>query len=104
MAEQETEHLVLRTPFGRKVLSGLFAVPRQEKTDRLIFDRGLQNETERRLKWARLPHGMLVMRLRLSPDSTVRGSLRDLSNDICNVRGTPGWSTRNASGRCFSGA
>ncbi len=73
MAELVPEHLALLTSFGRKVLSGLFAVPHKEEADRLNFDRRPQNETERRLNWAKLPHGMLLIRLRLAPDSTARG-------------------------------
>ena len=43
---------------------GFFAVPHKATSDRLIFDKRAANVMQRRLKgWARLPHGIMFVRL-----------------------------------------
>ena len=103
MAVLVEDNDVLRTPAGRKVLSGLFCVEHKAASDRIIFDRRPQNRTEERLNWANLPHGTLLCRILLRDHQHIRGTVRDLSNYFYNLRGPPGGPPRNAFCRIFTG-
>jgi hypothetical protein len=103
MAVLLEEGRVPRTPGGRKILAGLFGVEHKISKDRLIFDRRPQNSTEGRLRWASLPHGAMLARLRLSEHEEIRGTVVDLSNYFYNLRSPPSWVPRNAFGRVFTG-
>ena len=65
MAVLVHESHVPRGPGNRKLLSGVFVVAHKADSDRLVFDRRLQNATEARLQWAKMPHGKLFCQLRL---------------------------------------
>ena len=79
MAKLTEGQEVPRTRGGRNLLAGLFTVPHKVTSDRLIVDRRAQNETEKRLGWAELPHGTTLCQIRLAPKDHLRASSFDLS-------------------------
>ena len=74
------ESQALRNSQGEIISGGLFAVPHKTDTDRIICDRRPMNELERRLIWAKLPHGCLLTQIILPKECSIRGSGDDLSN------------------------
>ena len=60
------EELGLKDRAGRTITGGLFAVDHKATSDRIILDRRPFNELERRLVWAKLPHGSLLTQLIMS--------------------------------------
>lgn len=97
------EELALRDERGNLITGGLFAVSHKPLTDRIINDRRPLNETERRLVWAKLPHGTLLTQLILPVGCSIRGSGDDLANYFFLLRHRPEWVPRNAIGQTFSG-
>ncbi len=79
MATLVPEERIPRDSEGRALLSGWFRGERKKGLDRLIHDRRLLSETERKLQWAHLPHGMLFCRPRLEPHQGARGGGDDAS-------------------------
>ncbi len=98
------EEMALRDESGRIVSGGLFAVPHKAETDRIICDRRPQNELERRLVWAKLPHGALLTQLIVPKGFSVRGSGDDLSNYFYLLKHREEWLHRNAVGPTITGA
>ena len=92
--------LALKDSKGNIIAAGLFAVPHKESSDRVICDRRPMNELERRLVWAKLPHGSLLTQIILPKDSSLRGSGDDLSNYFYLLKS---WLHRNAVGSPVSG-
>ena len=82
---------------------GLFTVPHKVTSDRLIVDRRAQNETEKRLGWAKFPHGTTLCQIRLSPKDHLRASSLDLSSYFYNLKNPAEWQRRTAFGRVFTG-
>ena len=97
------EKLALRDESGNIVSAGLFAVPHKPDSDRIICDRRPLNELERRLVWARLPHGALLTQLIVPKGFSVRGSGDDLSNYFYLLEQKPEWLHRNVVGHVVSG-
>jgi hypothetical protein len=97
------ESLALRDSEGKIISGGLFAVDRKAESDRIILDRPPFNELERRLVWARLPHGSLLTQLIVPKGFSVRGSGDDLSNYFYLLQHNQQWLPRNAVGQCFDG-
>lgn len=95
--------MALRDETGKIVSGGLFAVPHKEHTDRVICDRRPQNQLERRLVWAKLPHGALLTQIIVPPGHTIRGSGDDLSNYFYLLKHRESWLHRNAIGSPVSG-
>lgn len=85
------EHLGLRNSKGEIISGGLFAVDRKPHSDRIILDRRPFNELERRLVWAKLPHGSLLTQLIVPPGYSVRGSGDDLSNYFYLLKHQDSW-------------
>ena len=104
LASLLAENEVPTDSYGRKLLAGVFAVPHKSDSDRLIFDRRLQNATEHRLQWCTLPHGSQLTQIRLEANEHVRGSGDDLSNYFYLLSHQPNWRSRSAFGRVFAGA
>ena len=98
------EKLALRDDNGDIVSAGLFAVPHKETSDRVICDRRPQNQIERRLVWAKLPHGCMLTQIILHPDCSIRGSGDDLSNYFYLLRHQEAWLHRNCIGQPVSGS
>ncbi len=98
------ETLALRNENGDIVSAGLFAVPHKETSDRVICDRRPQNQIERRLVWAKLPHGCMLTQIILHPECSIRGSGDDLSNYFYLLRHQEAWLHRNCIGEPVSGA
>ena len=69
----------------------------------VILDRRPFNELERRLVWAKLPHGSLLTQLIVPPGYSVRGSGDDLSNYFYLLKHQDSWLPRNAIGSVFDG-
>ena len=84
---------------GRMLLGGLFSVRKNEKEDRLIFDRRPENATMDRLDWARLPAGACFCRLLLADNEILRGSGDDLRNYYYTLALPPDWVRFNGFGR-----
>ena len=97
------ESLALRDSEGRIISGGLFAVDHKADSDRIILDRRPFNELERRLVWARLPHGSLLTQLIVPKGFSIRGSGDDLSNYFYLLQHNQQWLPRNAVGQCFDG-
>eukprot|EP00435_Cladocopium_sp_Y103_P007248 s2633_g2.t1 len=97
------EELAVKDNHGRVITGGLFAVSHKETSDRVILDRRPFNQLERRLVWAKLPHGCLLTQLIVPPDYSVRGSGDDLSNYFYLLKHNENWLPRNAIGRVFDG-
>ena len=87
------ESLALRDSEGRIISGGLFAVDHKAESDRIILDRRPFNELERRLVWARLPHGSLLI---VPKGFSIRGSGDDLSNYFYLLQHNQQWLPRNA--------
>ena len=81
------EELAVRGEDGKILTGGLFAV----------------NQVERRLVWAKLPHGCLLTQLILPKGHSIRGSGDDLSNYFYLLKHNPNWLPRNAIGSVFDG-
>ena len=97
------EHMGLKDSRGRLITGGLFAVDHKPDSDRVILDRRPFNELERRLVWAKLPHGSLLTQLIVPPGFSVRGSGDDLSNYFYLLKHNEEWLPRNAVGIPFDG-
>ena len=95
--------LALRDHNGHIVSGGLFAVPHKESTDRIILDRRPQNELERRMVMARLPHGSLFTQLIIPPNCSIRASGDDLSNYFYLLKHHEEWLGRNTVGKPIPG-
>ena len=93
----------LRDSSGNLITGGLFAVPHKEHSDRVIFDRRPQNELERRLIMAKLPHGSLLTQLIIDKHESIRGSGDDLSNYFYLLQHHPDWLGRNCVGQPIVG-
>ena len=88
---------------GRIISGGLFAVPHKPLSDRIILDRRPQNELERRLVLAKLPHGSLLTQLIVPKGFSIRGSGDDLRNFFYLLKHSPEWLGRNCVGQPFDG-
>ena len=97
------ESMALRDSDNNIISGGLFAVDHKKESDRIILDRRPFNELERRLVWARLPHGSLLTQLILPKGFSIRGSGDDLSNYFYLLQHLPEWLPRNAIGKPFDG-
>ena len=76
------EEQALYDSTGRLVSGGLFGGAHKEHSDRVINDRRHFNQAERRLVWARLPHGTLLTQIVLNKEFSVRASGDDLKNAV----------------------
>lgn len=97
------ESMALKSSNGDIISGGLFAVDHKPDSDRIILDRRPFNELERRLVWAKLPHGSLLTQLIVPPGYSVRGSGDDLSNYFYLLKHRDDWLPRNAVGAVFDG-
>ena len=97
------ESLALRDSRGNVISGGLFAVDHKPESDRVILDRRPFNELERRLVWARLPHGSLLTQLIVPRGYSIRGSGDDLSNYFYLLKHNQDWLPRNTVGHVFDG-
>jgi hypothetical protein len=97
------EELLPCTKQGRKLVGGLFGVPKSKDKQRLIFDRRPQNYCERQVKWSRLPYPAKLTRVVLSRSQVLRGSASDLSNYYYSIAHHASWIVRNAVGKRLSG-
>ena len=98
------EEMALRDHNNKIVSAGLFAVPHKESSDRVICDRRPQNQIERRLVWARLPHGCLLTQIILPKNCSIRGSGDDLSNYFYLLKHQDKWLHRNCVGKPIPGS
>lgn len=96
--------LGMRDSDGRLITGGLFAVDHKPNSDRVILDRRPFNELERRLVWAKLPHGSLLTQLIVPRGYSIRGSGDDLSNYFYLIKHHEDWLHRNTVGHAFDGA
>ena len=96
--------LALKDSQGKIISGGLFAVPHKETSDRIICDRRPINELERRLVWAKLPHGSLLTQIILPKNCSIRGSGDDLSNYFYLLKHRQDWLHRNTVGSPVSGS
>jgi hypothetical protein len=103
MAEVVLASLVPRSPEGKRLVAGLFAVTHKSTSDRLIIDRRALNSTEKRLCWEGLPHGALFAQVRLGPKDHIRASGDDLSNYFYLLENPENWRHRTCVGRPFFG-
>ena len=94
----------LKDSKGNVISGGLFAVPHKPQTDRIICDRRPINELERRLIWAKLPHGALLTQIILPKEYSLRGSGDDLSNYFYLLHHRPDWIHRNCVGKVVRGS
>ena len=92
------QELALRDSQGKVISGGLFAVPHKPHSDRIICDRRPLNELERRLVWAKLPHGALLTQIIVPKGYSVRGSGDDLSNYFYLLKHKEEWLPRNTIG------
>ena len=97
------QELALRDSQGRIISGGLFAVPHKPHSDRIICDRRPLNELERRLVWAKLPHGALLTQIIVPKGFSIRGSGDDLSNYFYLLKHKEEWLPRNTIGEPVSG-
>lgn len=97
------QELALRDSQGKIISGGLFAVPHKTHSDRIICDRRPLNELERRLVWAKLPHGALLTQIIVPKGYSVRGSGDDLSNYFYLLKHKEEWLPRNTIGEPVSG-
>ena len=98
------EEFAMRDSRGNIISGGLFAVDHKSHSDRIILDRRPFNELERRLVWARLPHGSLLTQLIVPKGFSIRGSGDDLSNYFYLLKHHEDWLPRNTVGKVFDGA
>ena len=78
-------------------------MPHKEHSDRLINDRRPFNAIEGRLKWAKLPHGTMLMHLIVKQGETARASGDDLESFFYTLEHLQEWLARNAVGKPFEG-
>ena len=97
------EDMGVRDIDGNLITGGLFAVDHKPDSDRIILDRRPFNELERRLVWARLPHGSLLTQLIVPKGFSVRGSGDDLSNYFYLLKHNTDWLPRNVVATSFDG-
>ena len=97
------QELALRDSQGKVISGGLFAVPHKPHSDRIICDRRPLNELERRLVWAKLPHGALLTQIIVPKGYSVRGSGDDLSNYFYLLKHKEEWLPRNTIGEPILG-
>ena len=97
------EELGVKDCQGNTITGGLFAVDHKPESDRIILDRRPFNEIERRLVWAKLPHGCLLTQLIVPKGWSVRGSGDDLSNYFYLLKQNDDWLPRNVVGKSFDG-
>ncbi|CAE7210929.1 SMYD3 [Symbiodinium sp. CCMP2592] len=88
-----------RNQAGDLMPGGLFCVAKNQKEDRLIFDRRPENGTMERLRWARLPAGSCFCRMLLRSDQFLRGSGDDLRTYYYMLKLPDSWVRFNAVGR-----
>ena len=93
------ESVFPRDSRGRLMLGGFFCVGKNEKEDRLIFDRRPENATMERLRWAKLPAGACFCRVLLEPHEFLRGSGDDLRNYYYTLQLPSNWIRYNGVGR-----
>lgn len=98
------EEMGVRDSNGSLITGGLFAVDHKEHSDRIILDRRPFNQLERRLIWAKLPHGSLLTQLIVPHDHSIRGSGDDLQNYFYLLKHQDNWLPRNSVGKSFDGA
>lgn len=98
------EEMALKDHSGKIISGGLFAVPHKENSDRIICDRRPQNQIERRLVWARLPHGCMLTQIILQKNCSIRGSGDDLSNYFYLLKHQEKWLHRNCVGKPVPGS
>ena len=94
----------LRDSKGKLIAGGLFSVPHKESPDRLINDRRPFNALERRLHWATLPHGTLLIQVILEGGEVIRGSGDDLQSFFYTLKHLDDWVIRNVVGHPFNGS
>ena len=97
------QELALKDSQGKIISGGLFAVPHKSQSDRIICDRRPLNELERRLVWAKLPHGALLTQIIVPKGFSVRGSGDDLSNYFYLLKHKEEWLPRNTIGEPVCG-
>ena len=88
---------------GKLIAGGLFAVSHKPNTDRVINDRRPFNRLERRLVWAKLPHGALLTQVILEDHMSIRASGDDLQNFFYLLSHVPEWLPRNVVGEPVPG-
>ena len=93
-----------RDSHGKLLVGGLFSVLKNEREDRLIFDRRPENATMSRLRWAKLPAGACFAKLLLDDCEFLRGSGDDLRNYYYMLRLPENWIKYNSAGRRVSSA
>ena len=96
--------MALRDKEGNIVSGGLFAVAHKEATDRIILDRRPQNELEKRVIMAKLPHGSLFTQLIIPKSCSIRASGDDLSNYFYLLKHHEEWLGRNTVGKPVKGS
>lgn len=99
MAQLVRESDLPRTSEGHLLCGGLFSVGKDQKHDRLIYDRRPENRTMPHLGWEALPSGACFVRMRLEPHEFVRGSGDDLKNFYYMLKLPAGWVRYNPVGR-----
>lgn len=97
------EELAVRDSKGNLITGGLFAVDHKASSDRIILDRRPLNEIEKRLVWAKLPHGCLLTQLIVPKGYNIRGNGDDLSNYFYLLKHEESWLPRNAVGESIDG-
>ena len=88
-----------RTSSGAILSGGLFAVMKDNDTDRLIFDRRPENSTMRKLNWLELPAGACFTKIWLERGESLRGSGDDLQNFYYLLAIPQNWHQHNVLGR-----
>ena len=88
------EEMGVRDSNGSLITGGLFAVDHKEHSDRIILDRRPFNQLERRLIWAKLPHGSLLTQLIVPHDHSIRGSGDDLQNYFYLLKHQDNWASK----------
>ena len=99
MAVLVREDVLPRGPEGHLLSGGLFAVPKNEAEDRLIFDRRPENATMMRLDWGSLPSAACYTRMLLGDTQYLRASGDDLRNFYYTLRFPEKWVRYNSFGR-----
>ena len=99
MAVLVPEKELPRNQAGNLMPGGLFCVAKNQREDRLIFDRRPENGTMERLRWARLPAGSCFCRMLLRSDQFLRGSGDDLRTYYYMLKLPDSWVRYNAVGR-----
>lgn len=89
---------------NRVIKGGLFCVPHEPDSDRLINDRRPLNMRERRLDWCQLPAGHMLSQLIIGPNQSVRASGDDLSNYFYLIKHLDEWQHRNVFGKPIRGS